>query len=464
MKNSRRRFGCEASELSLEERKIARRDFLGRSVLGTAGLVIGCSAWPPAAGAAEVAEWLRSHRQRTPLAAATRISDVSHIKICYDPKRYCAHPRQGIFKYFGDGEIIVGHKHAPCKYKTRKDVSHATDGYHSRSKLLLQRSLDGGQTWPEDQDVVVYDETISPEAKRAFLYQKNAPREQHDMFRPESVFYFGRTNLPERDKKNAVCFALRSADKGHTWEKVPTIIENPGGAELYVHKDCHPVVRMPDGKTLLAAMSVGLPGNNPAIYASTDNGLSWSYWCDVVKDLSGIGRFTYAGLLLLPGGRLQCYTLHITGSDYKGDRCKVDGLKDAICVCNSTDGGHTWSEPAPIVGKGISCWKQLGERAVGSNIYRSPWPMLLSDGRVLVIFARRRFPYGIGGTISEDGGKTWSEEFVIRAGECSCWDLGYPVACQLEDGRVFSAYYYNTPDGTYRKAVRYIAGTTFRLA
>jgi hypothetical protein len=31
------------------------------------------------------------------------------------------------------------------------------------------------------------------------------------------------------------------------------------------------------------------------------------------------------------------------------------------------------------------------------------------------------------------------------------------------DGRVFTAYYYNTPGGTRLTAVRYIAGTSFRL-
>ncbi len=449
------------------EHAIGRRAFLARAVVGGGAVVLGPLPHVRGVFGAETKpargpQWLRQYQQHTPLAPPPKISDIHHVKLCYDPKTYCGHPRQGIFKYFGGGEIIVGHNHAPCRYKKRSDARHGADGYHSRAKLLLQRSLDGGQTWPEDQNVVVYDETISPEAKRAFLYQPGAPREQYDMFRDESVFFFGRTYLPERDKKNTVCFALRSADKGHTWEKVPTIVENPGGADRYVHKDCPPVIRMPDGKTLLAAMTVGAPGNNPAIYASTDNGLSWKYRCDVVKDLSGIGRFTYAALLLLPDGQLQCYTLHITPSGYGGDRYEVDGLKDAICVCNSTDGGHTWSEPAPIVGKGRDCWQPVDKRATG-NFYRSPWPVLLADGRLLVLFARRRAPRGIGGTISADGGKSWSEEFVIRAGWCSCWDIGYPVACQLDDGRVFAAYYYNTPGKTSRNAIRYIAGTFFRL-
>ncbi|NLE39897.1 MAG: exo-alpha-sialidase, partial [Pirellulaceae bacterium] len=347
---------------NLSEHEFGRREFLARAAIG--GGVLALGSLPSSRGAARAEsvsasgpEWLLQRRQRTPLTPAPRVIETRHIRLCYNPERYCGHPRQGVFRYFGNGEIIVGHNHAPCEYKKVMDARHGVGGYHSRAKLLLQRSLDGGQTWPEDQEVVVYDETISPEAKRAFLFQKDAPRDECDMFRRESVFFFGRTFLPERGKKE-VCFALRSVDKGRTWEKTPTIIEHPDGPEVHVHKDCHPVARMPDRKTLLAAMSITATGAGVAIFASTDNGLTWRYRADAVKDISQMGRFTYAGLLLLPDGRLQCYALHISPID----PWKVDGAKDAICVCNSTDGGRTWSDPAPIVGKGGDCWKKLGDK------------------------------------------------------------------------------------------------------
>jgi hypothetical protein len=90
--------------------------------------------------------------------------------------------------------------------------------------------------------------------------------------------------------------------------------------------------------------------------------------------------------------------------------------------------------------------------------------MLLKDGRILVVFARRRPPYGFGGTLSSDGGKTWSEEFVIRAGDAVCDDMGYPVGCQRDDGRIFIAYYYNAGSQSYEQAVRFIGGTLFNIA
>tara|TARA_B100000809_G_scaffold255257_1_gene293530 strand:+ start:1392 stop:1913 length:522 start_codon:yes stop_codon:yes gene_type:complete len=143
------------------------------------------------------------------------------------------------FKYFGGGEIVVGHNHALCTYHEDTDAGRALKlwgswhdrrtGYYTRSKVLLQRSLDGGRTWPEENDVIVYDEGISSAEKRNFLYHQDGPRESYDMFRPESVFFFGQAYLPKVRDIIPVCFALRSPDKGATWEKVPTIIKHPDG-------------------------------------------------------------------------------------------------------------------------------------------------------------------------------------------------------------------------------------------
>jgi hypothetical protein len=76
------------------------------------------------------------------------LTDVHHIKLCYSKDTYCGHPRQsGIFNY-GNGEIAVLHAHAPSRYETVEDISHSfTTGYASRAKILLQRSLDHGETW-----------------------------------------------------------------------------------------------------------------------------------------------------------------------------------------------------------------------------------------------------------------------------------------------------------------------------
>ena len=89
--------------------------------------------------------------------------------------------------------------------------------------------------------------------------------------------------------------------------------------------------------------------------------------------------------------------------------------------------------------------------------------MLLRDGRLLVLFARRKPPFGIGCVVSDDSGQTWSDEMILRC-DAEHPDLGYPVAVELDDGRIFTAYYYNVPGRpTPVGAPRYIAGSFFRL-
>jgi hypothetical protein len=111
--------------------------------------------------------------------------------------------------------------------------------------------------------------------------------------------------------------------------------------------------------------------------------------------------------------------------------------------------------------------RQAGDPGVQVRdwVYRSPWPIALKDGCILVVFARRREATGIGAVISSDNGATWSEEAIIRGGDTSVSDIGYPVGGQLDDGRVFLAYYYTEPrEGGYNRAIRYIAGTHFHVA
>ena len=403
-------------------------------------------------------------QQRQPLAHRPQIKDIHHIDIDYDRKFYSGHPQQAVFAYYGQGEIVIGYNRAPCNYKTKRDVRHGPGGYHGRSQVVLRRSLDFGRTWPKSTEVVIYRESDPPEKKRAFLFQPTARRDNIDMFSPDSLFFFTRTWLPEL-KGKLVCAGIRSADRGRTWEDVPTIVPNPlikGGDVL---ESCHPVLRMPDGKTLLAVLSMNMPAapkhSGPVLFQSTDNGLSWQYEGLVRGKPSGTegGRFAYPGLLRMPDGKLHCYFVHI------GGRYEVRGVRNAICMTESRDKGKSWSDPVPITSNaGQGCWKNPGplNKPPGASNYRAPWPILLRDGRVLVLFNRRRMPVGIGGVLSSDGGKTWSHEFAIRDDGVGT-DSGYPVGCQFEDGRIFVAYYFTKPDGNKFGGTRFIAGSFFQI-
>ena len=164
------------------------------------------------------------------------LTEVHHIKLCYSNDTYCGHPRQsGIFNY-GNGEIVVLHSHAPSPYQVQDDISHSfTTGYASRAKILLQRFLDNGLTWPRENDVVVRDESRPFEEKRAILYRTDepgVPRGQIDLTSPDAAVYFAcpATGSAGADGHAMLeCFAFRSGDRGCTWETVPIRITNPSG-------------------------------------------------------------------------------------------------------------------------------------------------------------------------------------------------------------------------------------------
>ena len=451
-----------------------RRRFLKLGSLAGVGLAGGCIfnrvAWAVPQSSLENRSLEREDSSFASLPPP--LYDLRHSVLHYDIATYCGHPRMVGFHYFGGGEITVGHFHAPSYYKVYTDVRHVA--YQSRAVCLFQRSTDGGKTWPKEEEQIVFDRLPFVENKAEFMKSTPGKRESYDMFKPESIFFS--QNSFELDPPMR-CFFIRSPDKGRTWEKTPTVIENPFDKTLQIYRHNTPVIRMPDGKTLLASFHAAAAsdtvdggrgaGGKCVIFSSIDQGISWNFLSQPIVDPTGNSSYVYDTLLLLPSGELQCYLLN----SYKKSE-EVDGMHNAICMVSSHDGGKTWGEGRPISGTGGKIWRNPGKSGAP---YRSPWPMLLNDGRILVVFARRRMPTGIGGIISSDGGKTWSSDFIIRDDgkrwdeekhEQGDWgDLGYPVGCQLEDGRIFAVYYFSNKDTTrqVQGGTRYIASSTFRI-
>jgi hypothetical protein len=324
----------------------------------------------------------------------------------------------------------------------------------SRSDIVLRRSLDHGATWQPENDVIIWSNSLPLEKKLAFLSQDPAQRKTLDMTKPDAVFFIGFTSVSVRDPKTrkltkaargiSGAFQIRSVDKGRTWESVPLALESWGYP---------PVVRLPDGTHATTV------GSGPIyLSVSKDHGMSWQRSVMIAKDKSGVGRPTYPGLVALPGGRLQCYM------------CMI-GQFHALCVSESDDRVN-WSDPRPIVRYGHGPWTTRRwtndtyrlRTAYGGweQRYRSPWPLRLRDGRIVILFARREYPPSIAAIWSQDNGKTWSDEAIIRA-DASGSDMGYPVATELDDRRIFIAYYYQFADGNAFGGTRFIGGSFFEL-
>jgi hypothetical protein len=86
----------------------------------------------------------------------------------------------------------------------------------------------------------------------------------------------------------------------------------------------------------------------------------------------------------------------------------------------------------------------------------------MSDGRIVCVYGYRLPPYGIRARISEDGGRRWGSEIVLRD-DGGSWDLGYPRVVETEPGTLLAVYYFNRADDPLQLngGVRHIARTIF---
>ena len=99
-------------------------------------------------------------------------------------------------------------------------------------------------------------------------------------------------------------------------------------------------------------------------------------------------------------------------------------------------------------------------------------PLLLSDGRIVIVYGTRVPPAGIRAVVSEDEGQTWSPEIIVRD-DAGSWDIGYPRVWEAEPGRIGTVYYYNDKDDPVQVrpvdtlwgagGVRYIARSFFSI-
>ena len=372
---------------SLGKPEITRRSFVRASLLG--------GSLPAVLG-------------RNLLGSGARISEVAHLRLHGDLRSYCGHPRQCGLLNFGGGELIVLHYHAPCDYRDPQDVRHDFGGYHGRAVVLLQRSLDGGLTWPQEHNVQVWNEAAPVEDRISTLFSSlTSPREEIDLTHPDAAYHLGRTFLgpKQNGEPNVVGFVLRSRDRGRTWEKVPSLLVPPGGGYGSCPEST-PLVTLPDGTLLMTNRTRG-GRDGIDLYASVDRGLSWHWRTQIMPGHALAGepagaRYYYPTLILLPSGRLQCYAYPLSRS-------------------YSDDSGRTWSRREAILPPGPSPWDQedpiYDDPLVGTNplARRSPFPLLLRDGRIVILFARRAEPgMGMGLIVSSDEGRTWSPDLVLR--------------------------------------------------
>ena len=187
----------------------------------------------------------------------------------------------------------------------------------------------------------------------------------------------------------------------------------------YVKFDLTPIKgRVVSAQMTLSKLNGTTLGGGPIKYRaflvrSTDAGRSWG-------DATSIAVAREVNIAILPDGTLfGCATLA---------EGKSSGGPGVVGVIESTDGGRTWTAPRRIDG--------LGSAQIPG------YPLVMPDGRLLIIYGNRQFPFGVQAIASRDGGRTWDTDHPIILTWFS-WDhhCGYPRSVLLPDGNIVTAYY-----------------------
>ena len=212
-----------------------------------------------------------------------------------------------------------------------------------------------------------------------------------------------------------------STDNGYTWDHTVSVSIDPYQGAFSPKG----AIELRNKDVLLALGSHSYdPLGASFVVRSKDRGRTWEKPVEAAR-LGGF-PFSEPSVTETSAGKLLLMSREeITGFIYQSE---------------SEDGGLTWAPPRKL------------------DLWGCPTHCItLKDGRILIVYGRRRAPYGIRASLSEDEGSTWGEEIVIRD-DFPNDNLGYPSVIEYEDAKLFTAYYGEDSDG-----ITCIQGTYFSV-
>jgi len=366
--------------------------------------------------------------------STTRPTSTQHVIVYRDDRYFSGWPFNGGFWQFNDGELAVGFVRGEVDYTDPQTLGHKRVD-HDRGEHVILRSSDGGITWPIAEMVTVYRRPEWDEKTRNLTPSEPEKCAERNP-RADGYCLISGYGIPTEDAQH-IAFTTVSTDRGRTWDD-PVLVTNPGRC---LHLSGRPsyVVRG-DGLLLLlvhGSRAAKTEGRSfPLVFASADGGGSWRLLAEIeLTPACPMGIMPYP--VILSDGRLLVAV-----------RRQYGGAANAYTqIYSSEDGGRTW---------------QLLSRA---NDWGAPANLTeLGDGRLVCTYGYRQFPYGIRATVSEDGGRTWDDEIILRD-DGGSWDLGYPRTLLRPDGKLITVYYFNTKDDAVQMlgGVRHIAATVWEV-
>ncbi|TDE10178.1 sialidase family protein [Jiangella asiatica] len=369
--------------------------------------------------------------------------DVEHSIVYRNDDEFCGMPFLfGLWKT-SDSSLLASFRRASVNYNNADDIHH-DNLMVARGNVVSLRSTDNGSTWDPETMNEVIDLSTSPDQITCGGPADYSPEGPVD-FQDEDVLVAS-GGVPAIFVPNARPWIRISTDGGRAWRR-PILLPMTGLSSLSGQGSA--VVRA-DGMCLVALTSVTPDGwtRRPLVYASPD-GVHWNFLSfmtpisddgQAVSEKAGSPRFGahryfYPRPLALRSGRLIATV-----------RCQRDPTSVLWTeLFESMDGGRTWQFLSRV-----NDWGAPGDICE------------LSDGRIVCVYGYRLPPYGIRYRVSDDGGRTWGSELILRD-DGGSWDLGYPRVFEVDPGRCLAIYYFNRKDDPIQMngGVRHIAQSVF---
>lgn len=343
-----------------------------------------------------------------PILAFAAEPDVRHVEVYREAGMFGGWPaNHGIWSW-GD-EILVGFSKG--YYQDLGDRHHID---REKPEIhMLARSLDGGETWSIED----------PGAKGqlltdgGFLHGVPRPGVRIPVLR-ESLGGIDFTHpdfaltVRTNDIHAGVGRFFYSYDRGRIWAG-PYRLPKFGAPGIAPRTDY--LVNGPDDCMLFitAAKANGEEGR-PLLVRTVDGGKTWNV-------VSWIGPEP-EGFSIMPA------SVRLTEHEILVAVRRREGAQRFISTYRSTDDGKWWEyegDPVPDAGVG-----------------NPPAMIRLADGRLCLVYGYRAEPYSIRAKLSDDRGRTWGEDIVLRD-DGGSRDIGYPRIVQRPDGKVVVLYYFN---------------------
>lgn len=369
---------------------------------------------------------------------------AEHGIVYRNEREFAGWPFLGGLWITGNGDVLACFKRDGSAYRHPDDVHHNVLSV-SRGQITTVRSRDGGQSWDSVGASTIFDMATTAaeiEAGGPADYSADPPV---DFLSADTLVTAG--SIPAHFVPDARAWLTLSTDGGLSWRR-PILLPTFGLPSISAQGAA--VARI-DGVSLLALTMVTPDGwtRRPLVYASANGGANWNFLSFMTPEQDdgqavsakqgvprfGAHRYFYPKPLPLRDG-------HILAT-MRSQRDPTSILWTE--VFESGDGGRTWQFLSRV------------------NDWGAPGDIVeLADGRIVCVYGYRMAPYGIRYRVSEDRGRSWGSELILRD-DGGSWDLGYPRVVELAPGRLCTVYYFNRKDDPIQVngGVRHIACTLF---